>query len=132
MKYTQRSIIYIAFGIEFLWLLLLGWVSGAVGIIWSENNPANLMYRSIPALLLVGSIISRLRPQGMKWTLLLTSFVQILIPLIALFVWPAKASRWDAGVIGVFIVNSLFVVPFIVSALLFGKVSKNSVKQEKT
>ncbi|MDP3800384.1 MAG: hypothetical protein Q8Q90_03105 [bacterium] len=114
----------IAFGIGFTGMLFLGWVSGAVGIIGSENNPANLMYWAVFAVALVGSIISRFNPRGMAYALFATAFVQFLVPVVALFIWPAKASWGEAGVIHVFVFNSIFALVFFAgSALLFRRVA---------
>ena len=103
--------------------LLLGWANGAVGIIGSENNPANLMYGAVFAVGLIGALISRFRPRGMARTLFAVALVQVLIPVFALLVWPAKASWGDAGVIGVFVINFIFASIFVVSALLFRRAS---------
>jgi len=43
LKRTRTRTYRIAFGIGLLGVFLLGWVSGAVGIIGSENQPVNLM-----------------------------------------------------------------------------------------
>ncbi len=75
--------------------MLLGWVSGAVGIIGSENNPANLMYWSVFVVRSIGTVISKMRSNGMKWTLYITAFIQMSIPIFALFIRPAKTS-WGA------------------------------------
>lgn len=113
----------IAFGIGLFGMFLLGWVSGAVGIIGSENNPANLMYWAVFGTGIIGSFISRFKPRGMAYTFFMTALVQILVPLVALFVWPARASWGEAGVIGVFIFNSIFALLFIGSALVFLRTS---------
>lgn len=107
-----------AFGVGLAGVFLLGWVSGAVGIIGSENNSVNLMYWAVPAVGLIGSLISRLKPSGMARTLFAVALVQFLVPVIALIISP-EVSWGNAGVIGVFIVNSVFVALFVASALLF-------------
>ncbi|MFA6131529.1 MAG: hypothetical protein WC702_00470 [Patescibacteria group bacterium] len=109
----------VAFGIGFAGLFLLGWANGAVGIIGSEDNPANLMYWAVFAVGLIGSFISRLKPRGMARTLFAMAFVQLSVPVFALFVWPAQAAWGEAGVIGVFIINLIFSMIFVTSALLF-------------
>jgi len=43
MPKTYTKTYRIAFGVGFAGVLLLGWVSGAVGIIGSENNSVNLI-----------------------------------------------------------------------------------------
>lgn len=115
---TRNSAYRFAFGVGLAGLLLLGWVSGAVGIIGSENNPVNLMYWGVPTALLIGSLISRFRPYGMARALFAAAFVQFLVPVAALII-SSEVSWGNAGVIGVFIVNSIFAALFIGSGLLF-------------
>jgi len=116
---TRPRAYRIAFSVGLAGILLLGWISGAVGIIGSENQPVNLMYWAVPAVLLIGSLISRFKPRGMTRTLFAAALVQILVPVVALFIWPAQASWGEAGVIGVFVVNAIFALLFVGSALLF-------------
>ena len=117
---TRTRTYRIAFSVGLTGVFLLGWVSGAVGVIGSENNPANLMYWSIPVVLLIGSLISRFKPSPMARTLFTTAIVQMLIPVVALFIWPANASWGEAGVVGIIVFNTIFAVLFFVaSALLF-------------
>jgi len=126
---TTRSRVYrFAFGFGLAGMFFLGWVSGAVGIIGSENNHANLMYWAVPAVLLIGSLVARLKPRGMAQTLLAAAFVQVLVPVVAFFIWPAQASWGEAGVIGVFVVNSIFAALFVISALLFQRASATGLK----
>ncbi|MCR4325288.1 MAG: hypothetical protein NUV59_00580 [Patescibacteria group bacterium] len=115
---TQNRTYRLAFGVGLLGVILLGWVSGAVGIIGSENNSANLMYWAVPAVGLVGSLISRFKPLGMARTLFAAALVQFLVPVAALIISP-EVSWGNAGVIGVFVANSIFAALFAVSALLF-------------
>jgi len=121
-----------AFIIGFLGAFFIGWANGAVGIIGNEDNPANLMYVAIFIVGLIGSLISRFKPHGMSITLFAVALVQLAIPFIALFIWPAKASWGGAGVIGVFIINAIFALLFIASGILFRHASlKNLNKNEK-
>ena len=94
-----------AIGIAVAAALLLTWVNLAVGIIGSENNPANLMYFAVLLVGIIGAGIARLRPTGMARALFVTACAQALVPLIALLIGesqlriPARASR-SAGCIG--------------------------------
>ena len=115
---TRGSAYRFAFGVGLAWVLLLGWVSGAVGIIGSENQPVNLMYWAVPAVLLIGSLISRFKPRGIAYTLFATALVQVLVPVVALIISP-EVSWGNAGVIGVFVFNSIFAGLFAGSGLLF-------------
>lgn len=115
---TRSTLYRVAFGIGFVGLFLLGFVCGAVGIIGSENNPVNLLYWTVPAVIFIGLLVSRFKSHKMARTLFAAAFVQLLIPVVALILSP-DVSWGNAGVIGVFILNSIFALPFIISAQLF-------------
>ncbi|OGG76842.1 hypothetical protein A3B35_01980 [Candidatus Kaiserbacteria bacterium RIFCSPLOWO2_01_FULL_54_24] len=123
---TRERAYRIAFGAGLAGLLLLGWVSGAVGIIGSENQSVNLMYWAVPAVLLIGSLISRFQPRGMARTLFAATLVQVLIPIVALTISP-EVSWGNAGVIGVFVFNSIFALLFVGSGLLFRRVAVSNL-----
>lgn len=106
----------IAAGLALAATFLLIWINGAVGIIGSENNPANLMYDGVLAILFLGALIARFRPNGMARTLYMAAIAQFLVPIIALFVWRPDFSP---GVIGVLALNAFFVVMFVGSAIMF-------------
>lgn len=122
MPKTYNKTYRIAFGVGLAGVLLLGWVSGAVGIIGSENNSVNLMYWAVPIVGLIGSLIACFKPRGMALTLFAVALVQLLIPVVALIISP-EVSWGNAGVIGVFIVNSIFAALFVTSSLLFRRAS---------
>ncbi len=112
-----------AFGIGLGTALLLFWVNGAVGVIGSENNPANLLFGLVFLAGFIGSLFSRFKARGMSYTMSLAAIIQFLIPLFALIVWPAQASWGEAGVVGVLVFNSIFSLLFSFSALLFQRAS---------
>ena len=56
----------------------------AVGIIGTEDNPANLMYGGVLAVGIVGAIIARFQPHGMARALVATALAQALVAVIAL------------------------------------------------
>lgn len=120
---TRKRAYRFAFGVGLAGLFLLGWVSGAVGIIGSENNPVNLMYWTVPAVGLIGALLSGFKARGMSWTLFAMALVQASIPVVALINSPT-VSWGNAGVIGVFIVNAFFAVLFAISALLFRRAAR--------
>lgn len=109
----------VAFIVGLLAAFLLFWVNAAVGIIGSENQEANLLYGGVLVVGLVGSIISRFQPKGMSTTLLVAAIAQVLVPLIALIVWPPSEISWSPGIMGVFLLSSFFAFLFYLSSRLF-------------
>lgn len=114
-----------AVGLALAAVFILIWVNGAVGIIGSENNDANLMYFGVLAIGGIGTIIARFESHGMALAMFATALAQALVPVIALIIWPPQVISWGAaGVFGVFILNAFFVALFIGSALLFRKAAR--------
>jgi hypothetical protein len=106
----------IASGIAVTTGLILVWLNGAVGLIGSEQNPANLMYGGVIFIGLSGAAIARLRPLGMARALSVTAVAQFLVPIVALMLWRPDFSP---GAVQVFGLNSAFVLLFAGSAVLF-------------
>jgi hypothetical protein len=116
--------------------LLLIWVNLAVGILGSENNPANILYGGVIGVGFLGAIITRLQPRGMAITLFAMALTQILIPVIAFLIWKPQDISTDAflltwhqrGMIGVFGVTAFFVILFSGAALLFWQANSKVLK----
>ena len=84
LRSTRNSAYRAAMGIALGAALLLVWVNGAVGIIGSEHNDANLMYAGVLAVGLAGALLARLRPPGMARAMFATALAQVLVAVIAL------------------------------------------------
>lgn len=92
------------------------WVNGAVGIIGSEDNVANLMYYGVLAVGLIGAVIARFEPQGMARAMIATAGAQVLVFVIAM------VAGWGfTGPITLF-----FLAFWVVSARLF----QNAARRE--
>lgn len=102
---------------------ILIWINLAVGLIGSEDNPANLLYAGVFAVGIIGAGIARFRPRGMARALFATAIAQALVPVIALIIFRPPVSFGNPGVVGVFILNGFFAALFAVSALLFRRAS---------
>lgn len=122
---SKNKIYRLAFGIGLLAAFLLMWVSGAVGIIGSENQDANLLYAAVFFIGLVGALISRFRPMGMSITLYMAALAQLLVPAVAIFIWPPSAISWSPGVVQVFLLSAFFGFLFLISGLLFKRAASN-------
>jgi hypothetical protein len=118
----------VAVGLALAAAFLLVWINGAVGIIGSEDNPANLLYGGVLAIGFIGAIVARFHPHGMARALFATALAQALVPVIAFIIW--KPSFAEApGILGVFALNAFFVMLFVGSALLFRRASAAGSKQ---
>jgi hypothetical protein len=115
-----------AVGVALAAAFLLVWINGAVGLIGSEDNPANLLYGGVLAVGVFGASIARFRSHGMARALFAAALAQALVPVIALIVWkPSVASAEEfLGMLSVFGVNSFFVVLFVASAMLFRRAAR--------
>ncbi len=110
-----------AIGVALAAALFLVSTNGAVGLIGSEDNPANLMYIGVLAALIIGALIARLRPLGMARVLFVAAFAQMLVAVVALI---AGMHRYPgSSVLEILSVNGFFAVLFIGSALLFQRAS---------
>lgn len=102
---------------------LLIWINGAVGIIGSENNPANLMYAGVIGIALVGALVARFRAAGMALAMLAASLATVAIAVVVL------VAGWGAleppGALGVVILNGFFAMLWLLSAALFRKAAQS-------
>lgn len=98
-------------------VLLLIWFNGAVGIIGSENEDANLLFGGVILIALVGAIAARFRAAGMTRAMVAAAVAQILVPIVASVAALAPASMvWAREV---FVLTGFFFVVWIASAALF-------------
>jgi hypothetical protein len=84
-RMTGSSAYRAASAVAIVAALILIWVNLAVGIIGSEDNPANLMYGGVLAIGIVGAFVARFEPRGMVRVLVAMAFVQAAVAAIALF-----------------------------------------------
>ena len=124
---SKKTTYRMAFIIGLLGAFLLFWVNGAVGLIGSENQDANLLYGAVFIVGLFGSLISRFKANGMSITLLVVAIVQMMVPITALFIWPPSEISWAPSVIGVFLLSGFFAFLFYVSSLLFKNAANNQL-----
>jgi len=101
---------------------LLMWINGAVGIIGSEDNDANMMYLGVLATGIVGAILARGHPRGMSRTMIVVALAQVAVAAIALLThWgvTGPVAPWDLVILTVF-----FVALWLVAAWLFRKAAR--------
>lgn len=111
-----------AVGVALVAGFLLVWVNLAVGIIGSEDNPANLIYGGVLAIAIIGAAMGRFRPAGMARALSVTALAQALAGIIALV--GGFGSMAPGAPQAVVFSTGLFAVLWLVSAYLFLKAQK--------
>lgn len=90
-----------AAGFALVGAVALFMVTGAVGIIGSAENDANMAYYGLLALGLAGAVLSRLRAQGMMLTLAAMAVGQVAVGAVALAAGlGAGAQAWPQDVMG--------------------------------
>ncbi len=107
---AYRAAVAVALAAAFIFV----WMNLAVGIIGSEENPANLMYGGVLAVGVIGAVIARFQPHGMARALVATALVQALVAVIALV----------AGLGYTLILTAFFVALWLTSARLFRKAAR--------
>jgi len=104
----------VAVGVAVATALILVWLNLAVGLIGTEENPANLMYVGVLAVGIIGTVIARFRPDGMARALFATALAQLLVGVIALF----------TGLGFTLILDGSFAALWVGSALLFRRAAR--------
>ena len=100
---------------------LLVWVNGAVGILGSETNDANLLYAGVLAVGFVGALLAYFRPRGMALAMAATALAQSAVAVGALI------GGWagpENGPFEVVAVNGMFVALWAGSAALFREAAR--------
>ena len=104
---------------------ILVWLNLAVGIIGTEDNPANLMFGGVPAVGIVGAVIARLQPHGMARALVATALAQALVAVIALTTGLGSTGpSWPGDIL---VLTGFFAALWVGSALLFRKAAREQV-----
>lgn len=115
-----------AVGVALAAAFLLVWVNGAVGIIGSEDNDANLVYYGVLAVGLIGAFVARFRPGGMARALAVTALAQASVAVVALV---AGLVSPGSGPLEIAALNGFFVSLFVGSAWLFRRAARGRPEQ---
>ncbi len=87
---------------------------GALGII-GDGGRDDRSYVAVLAVLVIGSVVARLRPHAMSLVLIATALTQGLVTVIALVAGVPE----DASVVDILGINAMFAALFCLSAWLF-------------
>jgi hypothetical protein len=111
-------------GLAVLISFLLVWINGAVGIIGSEDNPANLLFIAIVVGTVAGSVFAGFRPRGMALTTGLAAAATAGIAVVVLILgWGAHEPP---GLVGVVALIAVFAAMWLLASGLFAKAARDS------
>jgi hypothetical protein len=111
-----------AVGVAVVAAFILIWLNLAVGIIGSENDPANLMYGGVLVVGILGALIVRFQPHGMARALAATALAQASVGVIALIAgWGSNGANWPGAIV---FLTGFFAALWLVSAWLFRKAAR--------
>jgi len=97
-------------------VLLLG-INAAVGIIGSEDHPANLLYLVVIAAAFLGAVACRFRAGGLSQSMVWAAALQIAIAILAVEQgWGQGSGSWPRPVI---VLSILLALIWLASAYLF-------------
>ncbi|UOR04158.1 hypothetical protein MUN82_14535 [Hymenobacter aerilatus] len=115
----------VAAGVGVVAGLLLVWANAAVGLVGSEDNPANLLYGGVLAVALLGAFVARFRPLGMSNAMFAAALTYVLVTAIALFVWTpsGEAAEPQVRLLNVLVANGVFAAIWAVAGVLFRRAS---------
>jgi hypothetical protein len=121
-----RNIAYrAAIGVGLVTAFLLIWVNLAVGIIGSEDSPANLIYGGVLAGGILGAFMVRFQLYGMMCVLALMALAQALTGVIALAAGlGATSASWPGSIVAL---TAFFAALWLLSAWLFRKAAREQI-----
>ena len=122
---TTNTAFKSAVGIALLAAALLFWVNGAVGIIGSDDNSANLLYGGVIAIAAVGTLMARFRPRGMSRALAGTALAQALVPVVVVSAGLGTAPLWSWDIL---FLTAFFTALWLGSALLFRQAAREPLQ----
>lgn len=111
--------------------LLLVWANLAVGLVGSENNPANLLYGAVLVVAFGGAVAARFRPLGMSRAMFAAALTYVVVTLLALFVWPPAVAHAEpsANLPNVLVANGVFAALWAVAGWLFQRAGTAGPRQ---
>lgn len=103
---------------------LLIWFNLAVGIIGSEDNPANIMFAGVITVAFAGSIMARFKPAGMARAMVAAAAAEVIVGIAAVVGdMGAGSALWPRPVI---VLTSVFTCIWLGAAALFRQAARTA------
>ena len=117
MKTTTYYLLGVGAAVGTMLFLILA--IGALGII-GDGGRDDRMYLAVPAVLVLGTIVARLRAPGMSLALLATAATQVLVTVVALVAGVPE----EASIVDILGINAMYAALFCLSAWLFRRAAE--------
>ncbi len=124
VRTTRNTAYRVAVGIALTATFLIIWISGAVGIIGSEGNLANMMYFVALLVGIFGVILARLRAQGMARAMFaVAAALGLIVGVVLVTRWGSESVIWPWEVV---LLNGFFAALYTASGVLFQEAARRS------
>jgi hypothetical protein len=107
----------VALGIAAGATLFLVFGIGALGVVGVEGDRADMMFLAVLAIGLVGAIVTRLRPEGMVWTMGAMAAATMIIGIVAITLGKHQAE--ESSVAEILGLTGMYACLFAASAWRF-------------
>ncbi len=108
---------------------MLVWINGAVGIIGSEDNPANLMYAGVLVIALSGAFVARFEAEGLVRTMRAAALGHVVITLIAI---AGGMGLPSTGPLKLIAINAFFIAFWWTASMLFSMAAGQGASSGET
>jgi hypothetical protein len=115
---VYRSGMALAFGTT----LFMIWANLAVGLIGSGPNLGNLLYFGVVVVVIISTVLSRLKPEGMERAMYASAIAVVLVAVIALLANMHEYS--GSSMVEIVGVSMFFATPYTIAGLLFRNVAE--------
>lgn len=112
-----------ALGVAVGTALFLLWAIGALGVIGSEGDRADLMYLGVLAIGITGAIVGRFQPDGMARAMAVTAAATATVGVITLLLGKHEAEY--SSVFEILGLSAMFTTLFAGSAWLFRSAARS-------
>lgn len=112
----------IGVGLAVLASVLLLWINGAVGLVGSEDHPANLLYLGVIVAAFIGGVVGRFRADSLSLSMVSAAVIQAGVGLVAVLRgWGEGSENWPRPVV---LLSIIFVLIWLSSAALFRRAAR--------
>lgn len=127
-RMTSNNAYRAGVGVAIAAAFILIWINLAVGIIGTEDNPANLMYGGVLVIGIIGAVIARFQPRGMARALVATALAQASVAVIALAAgFGSTAPSFPEAIV---FLTMFFAALWLLSAALFRKAAQEQTSAD--